>query len=814
MSRSANAAGIRPAGAGGDLRARGVAEVRRVITQLLIAAGGVAILATMFAFLRARNFMADDPDNAEGSGAARPRGAAAREHIEQTLREQEDKFASILDSLVDSVITIDHRGIIQSVNASVTKLFGYSAEEMVGSNVSMLMPPHYAREHARYIANYLTTGQRKVLNQTRTLEAQRKDGTTFPMELSVTESTYHGARIFTGIIRDITERRRNEESLRESERKLRAILTTLVDGVVAIDYKGIIQDVNPAALDIFGYRRDEMIGRNVRMLMPPRYANEHDSYVAHYLATGERKVIGRTRQLEGQRKNGTTFPLELSVSESSVGGVRIYTGVVRDVTERLHTERTIRRMALEDPLTGLPNRGQFRERLADAINQADRSKGVVGLLLLDLDNFKDVNDTLGHPIGDLLLKEAAQRIAHCARKTDIVARLGGDEFAVIATLAQNVHNILVLADRIVGRLSEPFVVDGHEVRTGTSIGITVYPTDSSSVDQLVSNADTALYRAKADGRGTYQLFDEAMNREIQERRSLELDLRSSIEREEFVLYYQPQLDLSNGLIVGAEALLRWNHPKRGFLPPGAFISIAESTGLIIPISSWVLTTACRDAVSWASRTNTKEPLSVAINLSPLHFRRDFLVDEVRTALKDSGLAPEKLTLEITESMVMGGGDDVVEMLDELKALGVRIEIDDFGTGFSSLSYIKRFPVDGLKIDRSFVSEIEEKWDSAAICHSVIQLGHSLNLKIVGEGVETRAQLERLIEEGCDLAQGYLFSEPLDGEAFVALVQNHDPSAYRALCGPKPASGVKPAGGTRPASVSAPRKRKAARSAAR
>jgi len=474
-------------------------------------------------------------------------------------------------------------------------------------------------------------------------------------------------------------------------------------------------------------------------------------------------------RFERTRPDGTIVEIEgKPVAEG--GFITTY----MDITERKIAEETIRRMALEDALTGLPNRVQFRNRLLDALNQAQRTDRLVGVILLDLDDFKSVNDTLGHPVGDALLVEVAGRLTACARKSDTVARLGGDEFAIVATNAKSVDNLLTFADRIVEQLSKPFDLGGPTVHTATSIGITVYPHDDSEVDQLISNADLALYKAKAEGGSQYRLFDDEMNRGVHQRRSVELDLRKALENGEMRLHYQPQFDLRSGLIVGTEALLRWQHPDRGLLYPDEFIPVAESSRLIIPISEWVLDAACSQSTAW--REAGLGSISVSVNMSPLHFKQDALLGQIGGILRDSGLSADKLELEITESMVMAGGADVVRLLERLKDLGVRLAIDDFGTGYSSLSYIKEFPVDRLKIDRSFVSEIDTKWDSAAICNSVIQLGHSLNLSVIAEGIEKSEQLKILAELGCDEGQGYLVSKPVEAPALAKIVQNHNPAS--------------------------------------
>jgi diguanylate cyclase (GGDEF)-like protein len=495
---------------------------------------------------------------------------------------------------------------------------------------------------------------------------------------------------------------------------------------------------------------------------------------ADYVATRRREVVeADATSRESTRANGTTM---LYKCIPLPDGGRMLTNF--DITGRKKAEAAIARLALEDSLTDLPNRVQFQRDLNDAISLADRSGRLVGLMLLDLDNFKDVNDSLGHPAGDALLRQVAKRITSCLRQTDTVARLGGDEFAVIGTHAESVDGLIALARRIADEIARPFVLDEGEVHTGTSIGITIYPHDKGNTDQLLRNADLAVYQAKAVGRGSWQLYDRQVHDDMQSRRQLETDLRRALAEEEFHLVYQPQIDARRGKIIGAEALLRWSHPTRGNVPPNEFIPIAEATRMIVPISNWVLATACRAARNW-HETGLDE-VSVAVNISPLQFKQQNLVDQVRAVLEETEIRPELLELELTESVAMAAGDDAIHILKSLKKLGVKLAIDDFGTGYSSLNRLKQFPVDRLKIDQTFVRDIVEAWDDAAISAAVIRLGHVLNIKVIAEGVESPEQLKFLIAQGCDEMQGFLFSRPLPVDEFPSFAANYDPSLFIAF----------------------------------
>ncbi|MCZ6592363.1 MAG: EAL domain-containing protein, partial [Alphaproteobacteria bacterium] len=448
--------------------------------------------------------------------------------------------------------------------------------------------------------------------------------------------------------------------------------------------------------------------------------------------------------------------------------------ILSDISDRIESEATIRRMAMEDPLTGLPNRAQFKEQLQSALVQADRTDRKVGVMLLDLDHFKNVNDTLGHAVGDELLVQVAARISGCLRDTDTVARLGGDEFAVIITNARQPDNIHLAGEKIIDTLSNLFLLDGKEVYTGASIGITIYPEDKGDQDQLLRNADLALYRAKEDGRGTCRLFDEKLHIEMQARSAMERDLRRAIAQNEFHMVYQPQIDLRSGELVGAESLIRWQHPERGLVSPAEFIPIAESTQQIIEISQWVFHNVCHQFASWVDAG--MELPAVSINISPLHFRQEGLVDDIGAALSESGLDPQRLEIEITEGMAMAVEVDALVTLNKLKDMGLKLAIDDFGTGYSSLNRLKEFPVDRLKIDQSFIQNVTESGSDAAITSAIIQLGHTLNLRVIAEAAETREQIDFLTEQGCDEVQGYYFSRPLSAEDFVAFVESYEPKS--------------------------------------
>jgi len=423
-----------------------------------------------------------------------------------------------------------------------------------------------------------------------------------------------------------------------------------------------------------------------------------------------------------------------------------------DITESQRAQAQISHMARHDALTGLPNRTLFREELERALHLAKRGDQLA-VLCLDLDHFKKINDSLGHPIGDALLRKVASRLRECVGPDDTVARLGGDEFAVVQFCSGGEPSAVpALAGRIVEIVAAPYEIDGHQLVTGVSIGISLAPHDGQNPDELLKNADLALYRAKSDGRGTYRFFEAGMDARAQARRLLELDLRLALKRSEFEVYYQPIRDLASDEIVVCEALVRWNHPQRGLMAPNLFIPLAEENGLIVQLGDWVLRTACKDAVRWSKTC-------VAVNLSPVQFKNPNLVSSVKEALEQSGLSAHRLELEITESVLLQNSETTRQILHDLRALGVKISLDDFGTGYSSLSYLRSFPFDKIKIDRSFVNELATSKDSLAIIRAVTGLGNSLGIVTTAEGVETDAQLDLLSREGCTQVQGYLISKP-------------------------------------------------------
>ncbi|MBK8479782.1 MAG: EAL domain-containing protein [Proteobacteria bacterium] len=549
--------------------------------------------------------------------------------------------------------------------------------------------------------------------------------------------------------------------VRANLRRAEAVYGLSREGILVTGLDNRIKAVNPAFTQITGYSAEEVLGCDPSLLKSDR----HD---AEFFAAMWR-ALERDGRWQGEiwnrRKNGEVYPQWLAITRvaDEQGATTEYVSVFSDLSHDRAAEATIRHQASYDSLTGLPNRALFVDRLAQELAHARRAKHLVALLSIDLDRFRSVNDAGGHRVGDQLLQQAAARLVEAVRETDSVSRLGGDEFSIIVTGLRHPRGAEVVADTVLAALARPFVIEDHESHLGASVGISVYPPDCTTGEELLRNADTAMYRAKAAGRSRCVFFTEQMNDEATERLGLERDLRRALTRGELLLHYQPQWDLRNGRITGAEALLRWQHPQRGLIPPATFIPVAEESGLIVPVGEWVLHTACEQARRWVGQLGA--PSHLAVNVSSRQFRQNAFVDTVRRILTDVGLPPKHLQLEITESMLMDDVEETVAALGELRAHGVNLSIDDFGTGYSSLSYLKRFPIDVLKIDQSFVRHLAEDDDDAAIASTIIAMAHTLKKKVVAEGVEHLAQVRFLRGRKCDQAQGFYFSRPLTAEAW-------------------------------------------------
>ena len=565
------------------------------------------------------------------------------------------------------------------------------------------------------------------------------------------------------------ERIQLKDELLESEGSIKLVLENSIDAIINIDSNGFVIAWNAAASNIFGYDREDALGQRLsELVIPVRNRDAHNHGMQRLIASNQSEMIGRRIEMDALRSDGIEFPVEMSVVQIQRGPHVFFSAFIRDITERRESETKIQRFAHFDTLTGLPNRSLLNEHFQHALNLVKQGNGKLAVIFLDLDHFKDINDTLGHSVGDVLLKELAVRLKTLLRDEDTLSRLGGDEFILIlpgidAVGAANVSKKLLTL------MSESYRIVPYELIVTGSIGVALYPDDGADLEILSQKADTAMYRAKQEGRNDYRFFTAQMQAKSVRNLQLMTALRYALEHKQLSLHYQPQLSMHNGQILGAEALLRWHHPELGVISPAEFIPLAEESGLIISIGQWVLREAVQQAKNWMDAGQI--PLIMAVNLSATQFRHPDLPDMVTRILNDVGLAAEFLELELTEGVAMNDPQDAIAVMDRLHALGIRMSIDDFGTGYSSLSYLKKFKVYKLKIDQSFVRDINTDPEDKAIVSAVISMARSLGLQTIAEGVETKEQISYLREQGCNEVQGYFYSKPVTAEQFEQFMRN-------------------------------------------
>lgn len=668
---------------------------------------------------------------------------------------------TVLQYLSEGVVLFNRQGLIASFNRSILDIFGYSAEDLKSRDIMTLLAKTDETDENFSISTLITFDAVKNSHIVKDLVGRRRDGGIFYMELSVSELKQGSASLFMGILRDTSELKKSEKELGLASK----VFENMSEAIGVTDSDNNYVSVNPAFTRITGYSQEEVIGENPRIMASGRH--EPAFYQKMWESINENGYW--QGEIWDRRKNGDIYPKWLSIVALKDARERLqnYIAVFSDISERKAADERIHFMAHYDALTNLPNRVLLHDRLLHALMSAPRHKAKVAILFLDLDRFKTINDTLGHSAGDLLLESVAERLTGCVRKSDTVARLGGDEFLVVLTDIHEASHAATVAQKIIDSISNPFAIRDIELHTSTSIGISLFPDDGVANEELIANADVAMYRAKDSGRNNYQFFTPTMNSSSYERLTMENKLRRALERQEFVLYYQPQVNLETGRIIGSEALVRWRHPEMGLVPPGIFIPIVEESGLIVPIGEWVLWEACRQNMAWQEAGLA--PITVAVNLSAVQFHQKNLTEMVANVLQSTGLSSSWLELEITESGIMQNSEASVNKLHSLKQMGLKLSIDDFGTGYSSLSYLKKFPLDKLKIDQSFVREITTNQDDAAIVGAIIGMAKSLKLRVIAEGVETREHLNFLYANNCFEMQGYYFSKPVPADEFQRLV---------------------------------------------
>src|SRR5215471_3765434 len=684
------------------------------------------------------------------------RDATERKESERALRESEERLRTLVANAPIVLFALDRDGVVTHLEGSGLEAIGPYPREAVGRSAFEL--------YGRYPKAMELL--RRALAGEAFQETVEIESLTFEVEFAPRRDAQGGVAGVIGVATNVTEQRRAERAANQSEMRYRMLFQGNLAGVYRTTLDGQILDRNDSFAQIFGYgSREEVLG-----LPAWNFYLSPEDRKANLARLNERRSLTNFEQCMRRKDGSHVWVLENgSLVEGTEGKPAVIEGTIIDITERKRAEEQVKHLAFHDSLTGLPNRLLFNDRLRVAMVHANRYREKLAVLFLDIDRFKVINDSLGHSIGDDLLRRVAERVGGCIRQEDTIARLGGDEFTVLLPGIARHEDAATIANKILEAVRLPFFIEHRELFITTSIGVTVYPADGTDPETLVRNADTAMYRAKEQGRDNYQLYAPQMNSRALERLSLEGRLRQALQNRELVLHYQPLVELASGQLIGAEALLRWQHPELGLIPPGDFIPIAEVSGLIVPIGQWVLWTACAQAKKW--HDSGYPGLTVAVNLSSRQFQQAVLVFQVTEALQSSELPPDCLDLEITESNAMQNAELSISALWDLKNLGVRLSMDDFGTGYSSLNYLRRFPIDRIKIDQSFVRDVTRNPDDAAIAAAIIAMAHSLKLTTVAEGVETEEQLEFLREQRCDEMQGYLFSPPVPAPKFQEFLES-------------------------------------------
>lgn len=681
------------------------------------------------------------------------RDISERRKYEQALHESEEKYRSLFENAGDLAYSTDLNGIFTAISESLLDVTGYTRNELINAHISKILTPENLELARRMTAAKLASEKQVTRYE---LEITDKAGRQIPLELVTTLTHRNGKPVgVQGIGRDISERKRFETDLRVA-----ATAFESQESLMITDADCVILRANKAFTDCTGFTAEEVVGQTPRIFKSGRH--DKDFYRSMW------DSINRTGTWQGEiwdrRKNGAVYPKWLTISavKGDDGIVTHYVGSHIDITERKAAEEKIRQLAFHDPLTRLPNRQLLLDRLQQSLISSARNSKNGALLFLDLDNFKTLNDTLGHAMGDLLLQQAAERLTSSIREGDTVARLGGDEFVVmLEDLSEQsivaAKQAEAVGEKILVALTQPYQLGTNMFRSSGSIGATIFCGDEQEAEELLKQADIAMYQAKKAGRNALRFFDHRMQDAINAKATLEGELHKALENGQFQLHYQIQVDRSRNAL-GAEALIRWHHPTRGLVSPAQFIPLAEETGLILPIGHWVLETACAQLSVWAEKERTRN-LILAVNISARQFHQTDFVAQVRAAVRRHAINPNLLKLELTESLLLEDTEDTVATMNALTAAGVRLSLDDFGTGYSSLQYLKLLPLNQIKIDQSFVRNIATDPNDAAIVQTIIAMAQTLGLNVIAEGVETEVQHEFLDLRGCHACQGYLFGKP-------------------------------------------------------
>jgi diguanylate cyclase (GGDEF)-like protein/PAS domain S-box-containing protein len=682
-----------------------------------------------------------------------------------SLQGSESSLNAIFDASPDAILICDEHGAIVMASRQTEAILGYSSAELIGQPIEVLLPPEHRRQHSQHRAEFIVNPQTRLMGQRGEIKALRKDGRQIDVEIGLSRIKTAQGTFVASALRDVSARKMVEAALRENEEKLRSLFVLSPLGIAMTDMDGKFLEFNEAFRAISGYSESELKAIDYWHLTPKKFEAAEAQQLESLSRTGRYGPYEK----EYIHKDGRKVPLRLNgvLVTARDGSDRIWS-IVEDITEQKATEDEIRRLAFCDVTTGLPNRVELQRRFSWTI-PANADAGAYGaVILIDLDNFKSINDTRGHSVGDMLLKAVAARLITCIGGAGTVYRWGGDEFVVVLDQlgedeADAQASVQLVSKKILDALNRRIEVGADTHQCSASLGAALFANRALSFEMLMQHADMAMYKAKAAGRNTARLFDPAMAAALIARSTLENDLRQALDHCQFQLYFQPQV-AGDGRLIGAEALLRWHHPQRGLVSPAEFIPVAEETGLILPLGQWVLENTCAQLAQWGARPEMAE-LSIAVNVSVHQFTQPDFVEQIIGVLKGSGANPRRLKLELTESALVMDIDGIVAKMGALKSFGVVLSIDDFGTGYSCLSYLKKLPLGQLKIDRSFVQDVLTDPSDAAIAQTVVALAHSLGLSVIAEGVETVQQRDFLSDRGCHAFQGFLFSRPLPLEEF-------------------------------------------------